>query len=162
MVLLNLQLKLFRLKLSKFLLNFWNVIFSNVLFAYLPFWFSCTREDFDVVLVQIIQIALCLTALAGDLFSDFPYFLFPLLCFPCFLGSLLSTPFSFNLSQDPISYVLSCSSQSIHIDRKMYKCQLSILSRNHLPRMFIKMAYFSQEIHSSRQKLVLLYKMEWK
>lgn len=44
----------------------------------------------------------------------------------------------------------------------MYKCQLSILSGNYLPRMFIKMDYFSQEIHSSRQKLVLLYKMEWK
>lgn len=71
-----------------------------------------------MVLIQIIQIALCLTALAGDLFSDFPYFLFPLLCFPCFLGSLLSSPFSFNLSQDPISYLHAFMLKSIHTYRQ--------------------------------------------
>lgn len=135
-----------------------SVIFSDVLFAYLflwlsshflnqgQYWFGAYVDNRDGIISHC----------SGRWFIlYFRYFLFPLLCFPLCLCLPLSALFFVMLSQDPISYACMLKLICKH-GQGMDKCQLPILSRNYLPRIFIKMDYFSQETHSSRQKLVLL------
>lgn len=128
---------------------FW---FSCHIFLTGKFWIGAYSDNTDGINVSLLWQVIY-----------FPTFYFLSFAFLSSFTLLSLTLFSLScFKTQSLIYMFSYSHQSINTDRNMYKCQLSVLRGNHLPRMFIKMDCFPQEIHSSRPKLVLLYKMEWK